>query len=193
MRMEVYMEDRFKELSAMAMKELTEVFDRMDDSNVRDLLELIKKTDRIFLLAAGREGLSTRSFAMRLMHLGKQSYWIWDDTTPSIGEGDLMICACGSANVGHENYIAKMAKDNGAELALITPSNEGYLLSIADLTVNVPAAAYKATGDFVPTEQLMGNLFEQALFILYDVLVMMLREEMGISKEEMVSRHRNVE
>ena len=39
----------------------------------------------------------------------------------------------------------------------------------------------------------MGNLFEQALFILYDVLVMMLREEMGISKEEMVSRHRNVE
>ena len=38
------------------MKELTEVFDRMDDSNVRDLLELIKKTDRIFLLAAGREG-----------------------------------------------------------------------------------------------------------------------------------------
>ena len=193
MRMEVYMEDRFKELSAMAMKELTEVFDRMDDSNVRDLLELIKKTDRIFLLAAGREGLSTRSFAMRLMHLGKQSYWIWDDTTPSIGEGDLMICACGSANVGHENYIAKMAKDNGAELALITPSNEGYLLSIADLTVNVPAAAYKATGDFVPTEQLMGNLFEQALFILYDVLVMMVREEMGISKEEMVSRHRNVE
>ena len=187
------MGDRFKELSAMAMKELTEVFDRMDDSNVRDLLELIKKTDRIFLLAAGREGLSTRSFAMRLMHLGKQSYWIWDDTTPSIGEGDLMICACGSANVGHENYIAKMAKDNGAELALITPSNEGYLLSIADLTVNVPAAAYKATGDFVPTEQLMGNLFEQALFILYDVLVMMLREEMGISKEEMVSRHRNVE
>ena len=187
------MEDRFKELSAMAMKELTEVFDRMDDSNVRDLLELIKKTDRIFLLAAGREGLSTRSFAMRLMHLGKQSYWIWDDTTPSIGEGDLMICACGSANVGHENYIAKMAKDNGAELALITPSNEGYLLSIADLTVNVPAAAYKATGDFVPTEQLMGNLFEQALLSLYDVLVMMLREEMGISKEEMVSRHRNVE
>ena len=57
----------------------------------------------------------------------------------------------------------------------------------------MPAAAYKATGDFVPTEQLMGNLFEQALFILYDVLVMMLREEMGISKEEMVSRHRNVE
>ena len=187
------MGDRFKELSQMALQELEAVFAKMDDSNVRELLEKIKKTDRIFLLAAGREGLATRSFAMRLMHLGKKSYWIWDDTTPSIGKGDLMICACGSANVGHENYIAKMAKGNGADLALITPSNEGYLLTIADLVTKVPAAAYKAVGDFVPSGQLMGNLFEQALFIFYDVLVMMLREEMGIAPEEMVARHRNVE
>ena len=187
------MGDRFKELSQMALQGLEAVFAKMDDSNVRELLEKIKKTDRIFLLAAGREGLATRSFAMRLMHLGKKSYWIWDDTTPSIGKGDLMICACGSANVGHENYIAKMGKDNGADLALITPSNEGYVLTIADLVTKVPAAAYKAVGDFVPSGQLMGNLFEQALFIFYDVLVMMFREEMGIAPEEMVARHRNVE
>ena len=175
------MNDRFKELSTQCMKELTEVFERMDDSNVRELLEEIKKTPRIFLLAAGREGLATKSFAMRLMHLGKESFWIWDDTTPSIGEGDLMICACGSANVGHENYVADMAKKNGAKLALITPSSEGFLLSIADMVVNVPS------------EQLMGNLFEQTLFIFYDILVMMLREEMDIKPEEMVARHRNVE
>ena len=187
------MGDRFKELSGMALKELEEVFARMDDSSVRELLEKIKKTDRIFLLGAGREGLATRSFAMRLMHLGKKSYWIWDDTTPSIGKGDLMICACGSANVGHENYIAKMAKDNGADLALITPSDEGYLLTIADIVTKVPAAAYKAVGGFVPTGQLMGNLFEQGLFIFFDVLVMMLREEMNVAPEEMVARHRNVE
>ena len=104
-----------------------------------------------------------------------------------------MICACGSANVGHENYVAEMAKKNGAKLALITPSSEGFLLSIADMVVNVPAAEYKAVGDFVPSEQLMGNLFEQTLFIFYDILVMMLREEMDIKPEEMVARHRNVE
>ena len=38
------MKDRFKELSTQCMKELTEVFERMDDSNVRELLEEIKKT-----------------------------------------------------------------------------------------------------------------------------------------------------
>ncbi|MDD7770097.1 6-phospho-3-hexuloisomerase [Suipraeoptans intestinalis] len=187
------MKDRFKELSQMALEELNEVFSRMEDEDIRPLLEAIKKADRIFLLGAGREGLSTRAFAMRLMHLGKQAYWIWDDTTPSINEGDLMICACGSADVGHENYIGEMAKKNRAELILITPSSEGFLLSVADQVIRVPAAAYKAVGEFVSTGQLMGNLFEQSLLILYDVLVMMLREELGVSTEEMVKRHRNVE
>ena len=77
--------DRFQELSKIALDELSEVFARMSDENVRELLEEIKKADRIFLLGAGREGLSTREFAMRLMHLGKESHWVWDDTTPSMG------------------------------------------------------------------------------------------------------------
>lgn len=187
------MSDRFQELSVNALKELEAVFSRMSDSNVRELLELIKKTPRIFLLGAGREGLAARTFAMRLMHLGKQSFWVWDDTTPSIGSGDLMICACGSANVGHENYMTQMAKDQGATLALITPSSQGAIIEIADLVVNLPAAAYKAQGDFVSSGQLMGNLFEQALFIFFDIIVMMLSEEMNIDKEEMVRRHRNIE
>ena len=66
--------DRFQELSKIALDELSEVFARMSDENVRELLEEIKKADRIFLLGAGREGLSTREFAMRLMHLGKESW-----------------------------------------------------------------------------------------------------------------------
>ena len=183
----------YKEKYETMLKEYRQGFETLDQNSMREFIELIKKYDRIFCIGVGREGMMTRAFAMRLMHLGKESFWIWDDTTPSIGEGDLMICACGSANVGHENYVADMAKKNGAKLALITPSSEGFLLSIADMVVNVPAAAYKAVGDFVPSEQLMGNLFEQTLFIFYDILVMMLREEMDIKPEEMVARHRNVE
>ena len=32
-----------------------------------------------------------------------------------------------------------------------------------------------------------------ALLVFFDVIVMMLSEEMGISKEEMEARHRNIE
>ncbi len=183
--------DRFQELSKIALDELSEVFARMSDENVRELLEEIKKADRIFLLGAGREGLSTREFAMRLMHLGKESHWVWDDTTPSMGKGDLFICACGSADVAHENILCDNAKKTGATLLLITPSAKGHILDIADKVVRIPATAYKAVynseDEYVPTVQMMGNQFEQALLVFFDVIVMMLSEEMGISNEEMES------
>lgn len=189
--------DRFQELSKIALDELSEVFARMSDENVRELLEEIKNAKRVFLLGAGREGLSTREFAMRLMHLGKESHWIWDDTTPSMNKGDLFICACGSADVAHENIICDNAKKTGATILLITPSAKGHILEIADKVIRIPATAYKAVynseDEYVPTAQMMGNQFEQALLVFFDVIVMMLSEEMGISKEEMEVRHRNIE
>ena len=80
---------------------------------------------------------------------------------------------------------------------LLTPSSEGFLLSIADAVVKIPAMAYKAVyhseEEYVPTAQMMGNQFEQALFIFFDVIVMMLKDEMGLTNEDMEKRHRNVE
>jgi len=183
----------FETYSRLAVSELKQVFDRMDDQSVRGLLELIKSHQRIFLIGAGREGLSTKSFAMRLAHLGKTVYWIWDDTTPSIGAGDLMIVVCGSANVGHVNYVVEMTKKTGAKIALVTASDQGPIVSLADQVTKMPAEAYRATGDFVKSAQLMGNLFEQALLVLFDALVMVLREEVGLEKADMVARHRNIE
>ena len=42
------MQDRFEELSSQVIRELTEVFSRMDDTNVRELLEEIKKHQGFF-------------------------------------------------------------------------------------------------------------------------------------------------
>lgn len=187
------MSDQFKRLSSVALKELTEVFDRIGDEDVEPLLQAIENYQRIFTLGAGREGIGVRAFTMRLMHLGKDVHWTWDETTPGIVPGDLFICACGSADVGHENYICEQAKKAGATVLLITASADGYLTKVADIVVNVPAAAYRASGDFVKSTQPMGNLFEQTLFIYFDMIVIALRERMGIKAEEMVARHRNIE
>ncbi len=188
---------QFQKLSKCALDELVEVFEKVDEKDIREMLDKIKAADHIFLLGAGREGLSTRAFAMRLMHLGKDAHWVWDDTTPAVKEGDLFICACGSADVSHENIICENAKKAGAYLLLVTPSAQGFLLSIADTIVRIPAMAYKAVyqadDEYVPTEQMMGNQFEQALLVFFDVIVMMLKDEMGLTNEDMEKRHRNVE
>lgn len=187
----------FQELTKTALYELSQVFAKTKEEDIRPLIEEIIKADRIFLLGAGREGLSTREFAMRLMHLGKAAHWVWDDTTPAVRKEDLFICACGSADVSHENIICDNAKRAGANLILITPSAEGHLLTIADTVVKIPAMAYKAVyhseEEYVPTVQMMGNQFEQALLVFFDVIAMMLKEEMQLNNEEMEARHRNVE
>ena len=110
----------FDQLKQLTLSELTQVFDRMTEEDVRPLLEAIKKAKRVFLVGAGREGLSTKSFAMRLTHLGKSSYWIWDDTTPGIGEGDLLICANGRADIDIVNIVVEKAKAAGATIAMVT-------------------------------------------------------------------------
>jgi hypothetical protein len=39
----------------------------------------------------------------------------------------------------------------------------------------------------------MGNLFERALLITFDMIVMTLRDRKGIGPEQMEHRHRNLE
>jgi 6-phospho-3-hexuloisomerase len=39
----------------------------------------------------------------------------------------------------------------------------------------------------------MGNLFEQHLFMLFDIIIMLLEEKLSVSHKDMEKRHRNVE
>lgn len=91
-------------------KEHEKVFEKQDLTELEQFMELICKAKRIFLMGVGREGISTRGFAMRLMHLGKESHWIWDDTTPGMHEGDLFIATNGSGQIGHITYVVEQAK-----------------------------------------------------------------------------------
>lgn len=57
----------------------------------------------------------------------------------------------------------------------------------------IPTSVYKGKDKVVPSIQPMGNLFEQSAFIVFDIIMMMVSDEMDISNVEMAERHRNVE
>lgn len=104
------------------MQEHLEVFKKQDINQLKEFMELIKKADCIFLMGVGREGISTRGFAMRLMHLGKETHWIWDDTTPGMHKNDLFIATNGSGQIGHITYVVEQAKKAGTKVAVVTGS-----------------------------------------------------------------------
>jgi 6-phospho-3-hexuloisomerase len=45
----------------------------------------------------------------------------------------------------------------------------------------------------VPTEQPMGNQYEQHLYLLLDIITILLKDEMGLTYEDMEKNHRNIE
>lgn len=149
----------YKETYEKILGEYRQVFERVDQDNMRAFIDEVKAHDRIFLIGVGREGMATRAFAMRLMHMGKEIHWIWDDTTPSIGERDLLIATLGDGRIGHINYICERAKEAGAMIYVVTGSPSGDTAkNVADKVFFVPAAVYRGTDDVVPSFQPMGNM-----------------------------------
>lgn len=68
------------------------------EDEVKEVVELCQKANRIFIAGAGRSGFCARGFANRMMHLGFTVYFVGETTTPSIQEGDLLIVGSGSDN-----------------------------------------------------------------------------------------------
>ena len=184
---------KISEYCRLAAAELTVVAERVDDGAFEQVASELVKAKRIFTLGGGREGLMVRAFTMRLMHLGKQAHWVWDDTTPSIGPGDVLFVATGSCTGGVLIHVAKMAKEHGAKVIVVTADNAGPVGRYADVTAFVPAAPYLAKGDLVPSEQMMGSLFEQSLLILFDSMTIVMRDMLHETVQSTEARHRNVE
>lgn len=185
----------YRETYQKILEEYRQVFERLDQKNMRDLIDEVKNHDRIFLIGVGREGMATKAFAMRLMHMGKEVHWIWDDTTPSIKPGDLLIATLGDGKIGHIDYVCRRAKEAGAFIYVVTGSPSGETAkNVADKVFFVPAAVYRGTDDVVPSFQPMGNLFEQCLLILFDIIIMTMVDKIpDLSFEKMSANHRNIE
>ena len=185
---------RYEELYNIVLDEHRKVFEAQDIEELTLFMSAIITANRIFVLGVGREGIAARAFAMRLMHLGKEVHWIWDDTTPGMTKGDLFIAVNGSGKIGHIHYVVEQAKATGATIAVITGTPREKTPALADLVLFVPAYVFNGTDErCVPSVQPMGALFEQHCFLLYDIIIIMLEEQMQLDHAAMESRHRNIE
>ncbi len=182
-----------REVARQVVTELGQVFERLPLDNLDAALTALENHQRIFVLGIGREGLASKAFAMRLTHFGKTVHWGWDDTTPAVTADDLFIMPSGPANIPHLHYIAEQVKKSGATLLVATAMPQGPTAVLADIVLTIPARTYGAEGDVVDTIQPMGSLFEQSLWIFWDLLYLLLVRRTGARFEDLIARHRNFE
>ena len=151
---------------------------------------------RIFLAGAGRSGFAMRAFAMRLVHLGKRVHFIGEATMPAISERDLFIIGSGSGRTVSLLAMATNARRIGAAVILFTINPASPIGRLADFTLRIPAAASEK-GDPFPDEpgsaQPMGSMFEQALWIAGDGLVMRLMRMANLNSAQLFANHANLE
>ncbi|MCQ4670104.1 6-phospho-3-hexuloisomerase [Lactonifactor longoviformis] len=196
--------DTYKKYYQAIIQEHEAVFEKLDMEQLKGFVDLIVKSNKIFVHGAGREGISLRAFAMRLAHLGKPTYWLMDDTTIGMHEGDLLIISDGFGDVGIHRRIEERASKTGAKVAIITGLPEGgNVKNFADFVLFIPAAVYMGKDredpdaprqhDVVPTIQPMGNLYEQHLYLLMDIAAILIKDEMGLTYDDMEANHRNIE
>lgn len=187
--------EKYKELYQAVMEEHEKVFEKQDLTELEQFMELSCKAKRNFSHGCGTgRNFHQRILAMRLMHLGKESHWIWDDTTPGMHEGRSLYCDQWLWTNRPHYLCSGAGKKAGATVAVVTGSPKQICPAAGRFRIVVPAAVFNGTDDrAVPSIQPMGNLFEQHLYMLFDIIIMMLEEKMQVSHEEMEKRHRNIE
>jgi 6-phospho-3-hexuloisomerase len=85
-----------------------------------------------------------------------------------------------------------VAREAGARVLVVTAEPDGATAALADELLVIPAqtmARDQGGASILP----MGSLFEGAMFLVFEVLVLRLRELLGETATSMRERHTNME
>jgi 6-phospho-3-hexuloisomerase len=181
------------DLYQAALDDLSRVFQRMDRAAVDRAIDEIAQAGTIALYGVGREGLQVKGLAMRLFHLGRRVAMVGDMTAPPIGRGDLLIVSAGPGYFSTVAGLMGVAREAGARTLLVTAQAEGACARQADVVLPIPAQTM--ANDVGPGTSVlpMGSLFEGAQYVLFEIMILMLRDRLGITPEAMRANHTNLE
>jgi len=177
-----------------ALSELSRVLDAIDGESVDEACELITGAKSILLYGCGREGLQLRGLAMRLYHLGIDASMVADMAAPPLGPGDLFITSAGPGELSTVTALTQVAKRDGASVLFFTATPDAPLRHIADQVVTVPAQTM-ATDQTSNTKSVlpMGSIYEGSMFLLFEIMILRIRERQQVSPDDMRARHTNME
>eukprot|EP00249_Psilotum_nudum_P011720 c23343_g1_i2 orf=90-725(+) len=202
-------------LAGDILAEIHSVFEKAEALDTHPVQTIVQEVLRcrngtIVLHGVGREGLMMKAFAMRLFHLGLNSHCVGDMTTPPVSSGDLLIVSAGPGGFSTVNALCAVAREAGAYVLLVTAQSQGSASHLANAIVVLPAqtmaddvisSKFVCSGDSRECVSLpsrtsvlpMGSLFEGSLFVLFEMVVLELREALGESTDSMRTRHTNLE
>jgi len=181
----------------------------IEELNLNEVEKLIKlllkaRDEKIFTVGMGRSGFVARSFALRLMNLGFNVYFLGETITPAAEKGDLLIAISGTGTTKMVLTASTAAKEIGAKVIAITSFPESPLGHLADLVVTVKGRtkaglpreedylARQIIGEREPLTPL-GSIFENNCMVFLDSLIVELMHRLGRTEADLKRRHATLE
>ncbi|MGB9713626.1 MAG: 6-phospho-3-hexuloisomerase [Candidatus Bathyarchaeales archaeon] len=198
-----------KWLKAAAEEIITGIKSSIEELSAEEVERLIKlligaKNKKIFIVGMGRSGFVARAFALRLMNLGFNVYFLGETITPAAEKGDLLIAISGTGATKMVLTASAAAKEIGATVIAITSFPESPLGQMADHIVTIKGRtktgwpkeedylARQIMGEREPLTPL-GSVFENNCMVFLDSLVVELMHRMGRTEEDLRRRHATIE
>jgi len=175
----------FNEVSGTVLADIADCVRGVSADEVRVLVDMLAAKQKVFLIGTGRSGAMLRATAVRLGHLGVEAHLVGEPGCPAPQKGDLVLVGSGSGRTPAALERAERAHRSGAQIAVVTAAPTSPIATLADAVVHIPAP-------FEPekrTPHTLRSLFEECLLVVCDCVCRMLQERLGITTEEMQSRH----
>ena len=186
-----------KDIALSELHTLQEIIKDVKDIELKALMKEINAAKRIFIGGAGRSLLSMKSFAMRLMQTGHETYLVGEVCTPSIQPGDLLIVGSSSGKTEIVLCLVKKAKSHGARTAVLTMHTDSPIALEANCVVAIKETPpIRDTDEYATVfakKNMPGNFNEVALILVLDGIIGCLMEEKKQTIETIRYYHANLE
>lgn len=180
--------------------------DELDEEQVEKMIQMIldAQNKKIFVVGMGRSGFVGRAFALRLMNLGFNVYFLGETITPAAEKDDLVIAISGTGMTKLVLSATTVAKEIGTRVVAITSYKDSPLGQIADLLVLIKGRtrmgwpreedylSRQIMGEREPLSPL-GSIFENNSMVFLDGLIVELMYRMKKNENDLKMRHATIE
>lgn len=174
-----------KEATGFLLEQLGRILAVDRSKEIEATVEIISGAKKLFVYGVGRSGLAARGFAMRMVQLGIDCYFIGETITPVVRDGDAVLIVSNTGSTASAIQVANIARRVGARVVSVTGSRASKLTHASNVILFLEADGGTNQSRLAP----LGTLFEDACLVLLDGVVAEVMQRLGQTEADMRARH----
>ncbi len=152
---------------------------------IDETVDIVVSAKHVFVYGVGRSGLAARAFAMRLVQLGIDCYFIGETITPVVRDGDAVLIVSNTGATMSANQVANIARRVGAKVVSVTGVRGSKLAHASNVVLYLASNGGPDQARLAP----LGTLFEDTCLLLLDGIVAQVMDRLKQTEADMRARH----